>query len=75
MNKLDIENALKAGLLYVRMGNGNIWKLRRNGNTQLWKTRPMHYSIPVKAGLKATGRLDHNSTVVYTGTNYVVESL
>jgi hypothetical protein len=60
----DIENALDAGLLWACMSNGNLWRLRRNGRTKLWKTRPSDYRIPVKAGLKATGAITQDSVIV-----------
>lgn len=49
-----IEAALDAGKLFVRMRNGNFWQARRNGKTQLWKTRPDDFRIPAKAGLRTT---------------------
>lgn len=57
----EIEAALKEGRLFVAMANGRWWRARRNGATQTWKTRPGHFSIPVKAGLKACVRLGHDS--------------
>jgi hypothetical protein len=43
------------------MHNGNWWKCRRNGRTQSWKTRPAHFRLPIKAGLRATGAIDHDT--------------
>jgi len=60
VTRADIETALDRGNLWAKMGNGNWWKLRRNGSTKLWKTRPTEFRIPIKAGLKATGSLDHS---------------
>jgi hypothetical protein len=48
----DIETALDAGGLYVAMGNGRWWPLRRNGATKLWKKDAARFRIPVKAGLR-----------------------
>jgi hypothetical protein len=62
--RIEIETALAQGNLWVLMGNGNYWRLRRNGKTQFWKTRPNEFSIPVKAGLRATGRVTHDSVIV-----------
>lgn len=63
INRALIEAMLDNGKLYVRMGNQRLWAARRNGATKLWKTRPADYSIPVKAGLKATGRVTETSRV------------
>ena len=62
--RIEIETALAQGNLWVLMGNGNYWRLRRNGKTQFWKTRPNEFSIPVKAGLRSTGRITHDSVIV-----------
>ena len=35
-----------------------VW--RRNGVTQTWKTRPDHFRVPVKYGIKYTGQLTHH---------------
>jgi hypothetical protein len=64
MKRQEIETALANGLLWARMGSGNLWKLRRNGKTQLWKTRPDEFRIPVKAGLRATGSVTQDSEIV-----------
>lgn len=63
MQRNELEAALDKGLVWVAMANGNNWRLRRNGKTQTWKTRPDEFRIPVKAGLKATGQLTHDSIV------------
>lgn len=64
MTRIDIEKALDGGLIYARMANGNLWRLRRNGATKLWKTIPNQFRIPVKAGLKAYGALTDESEIV-----------
>jgi hypothetical protein len=64
MKRQEIETALDNGLLWARMGNGNLWRLRRNGKTQLWKTRPDEFRIPVKAGLRSTGQITDASEIV-----------
>lgn len=63
MTRFDIESALDTGNLWARMGNGNLWRLRRNGQTKLWKTRPDEFRIPVKAGLRATGAITELSEI------------
>lgn len=56
-----IEKALDSGRLSVVMSNGNCWKARRNGKTQTWKTRPDHFRIPIKMGLKSYGQIDQDN--------------
>lgn len=57
----QIEEALAAGRVEARMSSGRWWKLRRNGRTQTWKTRPGVWRIPVKAGFKSCGELTHDT--------------
>ena len=59
MTRQQIEAALDAGKLFARMNNGRYWQCRRNGRTQLWKTRPNEFRIPFKVGLKECGQLTH----------------
>jgi hypothetical protein len=59
----EIEAALDAGRLYVQAGSGKFWLARRNGKTQTWKTRPEHFSIPIKYGFRNTARIDHVALV------------
>ncbi len=61
MTRQEVEAYLKSGTLYAHMRNGNWWKLRRNGQTKLWKTRPGEYRIPVKAGLTSCGYITHDN--------------
>jgi hypothetical protein len=61
--RLAIEGALERGQLWAAMAGGRYWKLRRNGATKLWKTRPDAFNIPVKAGLRSAARIDQNSLV------------
>lgn len=37
------------------------WRVRRNGATKTWKTRPGHFRIPLKAGLRLHGEICHDS--------------
>lgn len=60
MTKAEIEAALDAGHLWALMYSGRWWRLRRNGATQTWKRQPDRYSIPVKAGLRSTARIDND---------------
>lgn len=51
----EIEKALDSGRLMVRKP-GNSWgRIRRNGKTQKWKTRPDDYRIPWKHGMYQYG--------------------
>jgi hypothetical protein len=38
---------------------------RRTGKTQVWKTRPEHFSIPVKHGLYFSARITHENAAFY----------
>ena len=76
MTRIEIEDKLGKGLLWARMSNGNLWRLRRNGVTKLWKTRPNEYSIPVKAGLKLCGRItDLSDLVLQNDGSIILESI
>ncbi len=55
--KQQLETALDAGKLRCRMPNGNLWSCRRNGATQLWKTRPSEFRIPIKIGYRTYGEI------------------
>lgn len=57
MTRTEMETALDGGRLFARMNSGNWWKLRRNGKTKTWKTRPKEFRIPVKAGIWTYGAL------------------
>lgn len=52
-----LESALDSGRLFAAMANGNWWKMRRSGRTQLWKRTPARFRIPFKVGLKLSGEL------------------
>jgi outer membrane protein assembly factor BamB len=58
-----IERALASGEVFIPMRNGRLWKLRRNGATKRWSTRPDHFRIPVKAGLHVCDEITHESTL------------
>lgn len=59
VSRQQVEQALDEGKLFVRMRNGNNWRVRRNGQTQRWVTRPDDFRIPCKAGLKLTFQIMH----------------
>lgn len=62
-----VEIALDEDNLWALMQNGRYWKLRRNGQTKLWKRSPERFSIPVKAGLKSYGRIEETDSVTPLG--------
>jgi hypothetical protein len=55
MTLQEIEQALDAGRIFARMTNKAEWRVRRNGATKLWRTRPGDFRIPVKAGFHVCG--------------------
>lgn len=63
MLQTDVEHALDNGQLWGAMRNNRFWRLRRNGATQTWKTRPREFSIPVKAGLRSCARVTDQSWI------------
>lgn len=64
MNMLEyIESALNEGIVSAQMTTGRYWKIRRNGKTQTWITRPGEFRIPIKAGLRTCGELTHTSRI------------
>lgn len=38
---------------------GKVYRWRRNGKTQTWKTRPGDFRVPIKYGLYSYGQLTH----------------
>ncbi len=62
MTLTRIETALSKGHIWARMVSGRWWRIRRNGKTKTWVTRPGEWSIPVKAGLRSCTTLTNNST-------------
>lgn len=65
--RLCVEGALERGQLWTLMGmkdgKAKYWKLRRNGQTQLWKTRPLDFRIPVSFGFRGHGEVTHNMAI------------
>ena len=62
MTREEIEKELDKGNLEAKMyKSGKYWKVRRNGRTKLWKTRPNEFSIPVKAGLNIYGYITQDN--------------
>lgn len=56
-----VESVLDSGAVVVQATSGNYWRVRRNGATKLWRTRPGHYRIPVKMGFRDHGWIAHDS--------------
>jgi len=64
LNQLKpIEDALAAGYVWALMTGNRYWRVRRNGVTKLWKTRPDEFRIPIKCGLRACGEITHKSNI------------
>lgn len=62
MNRLDeLEHALDQGRLYLKEDEQHMYKLRRNGKTKTWKTRPNDFRIPVKYKFNKYGVIDHRN--------------
>lgn len=57
----QIEEALAAGRLEVYITGGRWWRARRNGATKTWVTRPGEFRVPIKAGFKLCGCIQHNT--------------
>ena len=58
MTRQDVEKALDAGFLYTADGYGQAkYKIRRNGRTRTWKTRPTQFEIPIKWSFRSTGTI------------------
>lgn len=57
MTRQEIEAALDHSRVKYRMANGNLWSVRRNGATKLWKTRPNEFRIPIKIGFRDYGEI------------------
>jgi hypothetical protein len=54
-----IEALLDAGAVEVRMGPNRWWRVRRNGRTKRWTSRPEEFRIPIKMGLRNYGYITH----------------
>lgn len=74
-----IEAELDAGGVTAKAYNGNFWSCRRNGKTQLWKTRPGEFRIPVKIGFRSFGAITQASTIGRpgdgNGPDFVINSM
>ena len=62
--RLDrIEKALDEGKLERRMPN-SWWRVRRNGKTKRWKTRPWAWHIPVKMGFSQFAYISNDTVLL-----------
>jgi|SoiMethySBSTD1v2_1073268.scaffolds.fasta_scaffold1108904_3 hypothetical protein len=46
---------------HTHASSGKVYRVRRSGKTQLWKTRPGEFKIPVKFGLYQSLYLTHEN--------------
>lgn len=64
-----LEPMLDRGELFIRLHTGSEYKIRRNGHTKRWKTRPDHFRIPVKFDFSGHTYLTHEiRNVFFKGT-------
>lgn len=56
-----IGHMLDRHMICAAMHGGAWYRARRNGATKTWKTRPGEFRIPIKAGFKACGYIEHNN--------------
>jgi hypothetical protein len=78
MERNEIETALDAGRISVRMRNGKFWKVRRNGVTKTWIRKPNEFRIPVKFGFRGHDAITHCDEVEMFGhgnnNGYVIDA-
>lgn len=55
----SLETLLDQGKLGFKVQRGKVWRVRRNGKTQTWKTRPTDFRIPVKIGYREYHEITH----------------
>lgn len=72
MTQQEKETALDGGKVFARMTHGRNWQCRRNGKTQVWKTRPGHFRIPIKFGFKGTGEITHETVFTPSGDLFLI---
>lgn len=71
-----VEALLDAGVIHARMSNGRYWRIRRNGATKRWVTRPGKFRIPVKAGLCTCGYITEQSGFAHApGADFLISAL
>lgn len=61
----EIERHLDVGNIEASMNNKRWWRVRRNGATKRWVTRPKEFRIPVKAGLRSCAYICHHNLQHY----------
>jgi hypothetical protein len=57
----EVERLLDAGVVWTHVDRDRMWRVRRNGKTQTWKTKPGHFRIPIKMGLRNYGQIYHHN--------------
>ena len=60
-SRLDAENAREWHHVSKKNADGTPMRVRRNGKTQTWKTRPGEFRIPVKHGMYDYGDITHET--------------
>ena len=63
----NLESLLESGQIEVAMRNGNWWQIRRNGATKRWRKDQSRIAIPIKAGLKAFGKITETDFRIIDG--------
>lgn len=58
MTRQELEAALDKGKLEYNSYGDKWYKVRRNGATKLWKTRPDEFNIPCKIGFNSFLSID-----------------
>ena len=58
----EIDAALDAGKIWVRMRNGKLWRVRRNGMTKTFP-RKGGFRIPVKAGMRVYDAITESDVI------------
>lgn len=67
MELQQIEAALDSGKILVRVYNGNLWSVRRNGKTQTQVKKPGEFRIPIKYGYRGYGAITQHDVVELEG--------
>lgn len=52
----------------LKNADGSRLRVRRNGATKTWKTRPTEFRIPIKHGLYSYGYISHHSADLWEAT-------
>ena len=69
MTHLEIVNSTNFEHATLKNSDGSPVRVRRNGKTKLWKTRPSDFKIPVKYGLRDCFYITPNNEQEWNATN------